>query len=85
MYIRETLTRRTANKTYRSVRLVEGRRVGRKVQQKTRFNLGASFSIPKVQWAELVEIIRAKHAGNEFLFEPAPELVTAAESIVQRL
>ena len=70
MSIRETLTRRTANKTYRSVRVVESRRVGRKVQQKTLLNLGASFSIPKAQWPELVEIIEAKLAGNEYLFEP---------------
>ena len=49
MYIRETQTRRTANNTYRSVRLVEGRRVGRKVQQKTLLNLGAGFPIPKAQ------------------------------------
>ena len=54
---RETLTRRTANNTYRTIRLVEGRRVGRKVQQKTLLNLGASFAIPKDQWPELVEII----------------------------
>ena len=48
MYIRETLTRRTANKTNRSVvRLVESRRVGRKVQQKTLPNLGASFRLAK--------------------------------------
>ena len=45
MYVRETLTRRTANKTYRSVRLVESRRVGRKVQQKTLLNLEASFRL----------------------------------------
>ena len=44
MYIRETLTRRTANKTNRSVvRLVESR----KVQQKTLLNLGASFRLAK--------------------------------------
>ena len=85
MYIRETLTRRTANNTYRSVRLVEGRRVGRKVQQKTLLNLGTGFSIPKAQWPELVEIIESKLAGNEYLFEPAPELAATAESIVQRL
>ena len=85
MYIRETLTRRTANNTYRSVRLVEGRRVGRKVQQKTLLNLGTGFSIPKAQWPELVEIIESKLAGNEYLFQPAPELAAAAESIVQRL
>ena len=81
----QTTTRRTANKTYRSVRLVESRRVGRKVQQKTLLNLGAHFAIPKAQWAELVEIIEARLAGNEFLFEPAPELTATAEAIVQRL
>ena len=85
MFISQTTTRRTANKTYRSVRLVESRRVGRKVQQKTLLNLGANFAIPKVQWAELVEIIEARLAGNEFLFEPAPELTTTAEAIVQKL
>ena len=48
MYIRETLIRRTANKTYRSVvRLVESRRVGRKVRQKTIRNLGANFRLAK--------------------------------------
>ena len=63
----------------------ESRRVGSKVQQKTLVNLGESFSIPKPQWAELIEIIEAKLVGNEFLFEPTPELAAAAESIVQRL
>ena len=85
MFICQTTTRRTANRTYRSVRLVESLRVGRKVQQKTLLNLGAHFAIPKVQWAELVEIIEAKLAGNEFLFEPAPELTATAEAIVQKL
>ena len=85
MFISQTTTRRTANKTYRSVRLVESRRVGRKVQQKTLLNLGAHFAIPKAQWAELVEIIEARLTGNEFLFEPAPELTATAEAIVQRL
>ena len=85
MFNRETLTRRAANKTSRSVRLVESHRVGSKVQQKTLLNLGASFPIPKPQWAELVEIIEAKLAGNEFLFEPTPELAATAESIGQRL
>ena len=85
MFISQTTTRRTANKTYRSVRLVESRRVGRKVQQKTLLTLGAHFAIPKAQWAELVEIIEARLAGNEFLFEPAPELTATAEAIVQKL
>ena len=79
MFISQTTTRRTANKTYRSIRLVKSRRVGRKVQQKTLLNLGAHFAIPKAQWAELVEIIEARLSGNEFLFEPAPELTATAE------
>ena len=49
MFIREMLTCRTANKIYRFVRLVESRRVGRKVQQKTLLNLGASFKLAKPQ------------------------------------
>ena len=85
MFICQTTTRRTANRTYRSVRLVESLRVGRKVQQKTLLNLGTHFAIPKAQWAELVEIIEARLAGNEFLFEPAPELTATAEAIVQKL
>ena len=47
MYIREPLTCRTANKTDRSVRLVESRKVGRKVQQKTLLNLGVSYRLAK--------------------------------------
>ena len=48
MYIREALTRRTANKTYRFVvRLVESPRVGRKVHQKTLLNPGTSFRLAK--------------------------------------
>ena len=43
------------------------------------------LSIPKAQWAKLVEIIKARLAGNEFLFAPAAELVAVAEAIVQKL
>ena len=44
-----------------------------------------AFPSPTAQWPELVEIIESKLAGNEYLFEPAPELAATAESIVQRL
>ena len=43
------------------------------------------FPRPKAQWAELVETIEARLAGNEFLFEPAPELTATAEAIMQKL
>ena len=36
-------------------------------------------------FCELVEIIEAKLAGNEFLVEPAPELTATAKAIVQKL
>ena len=61
--------------------MVESRRVGRKVLQKTLLNFGAIFSIPKVQWAEPVEIIQGKLAGIEFLFEPAAELVAPSSKV----
>ena len=84
MFIREPLTRRPADRNYRSVRLVKARRSGTKVRQKTLLNLGANFPIPTGQWPELVQIIKAEFAGNRFLFEPTPELVEIAAAIVQR-
>ena len=62
--------------------MIESRRVGRKVQQKTLLNLGAIFSIPKAQWAEPVEIIEGNLAGIEFLFEPAAELATQVRQLI---
>ena len=85
MFIRETLTRRRADKCYRSVRLVENFRTGRKVQQKTPLNLGAAFPIPKSQWPELVELVQAGITGETPLFDPEPELATMADTIVQKL
>ena len=85
MFIRETLTRQSADQSYRSVRLVENQRYGTKVKQKTLLNLGATFPIPKHRWPELVEIIEAELARNQSLFAPDPELAEAAEAIVRRL
>ncbi len=85
MFIRETLTRRRADKSYRSVRLVEGVRVGRKVRQKTLLNLGAAFPIPKAQWPELVALIQAGITGETSLFDPAPEVAAMADTILQKL
>ena len=85
-FIRETLPCCTANITCRSVRVVENYRVGRKVQpKKALLKLGTGIAFPKAQWAELVEINKARLAGNEFLFEPAAESVAAAETVVQKL
>ena len=56
---------------------------GRKVQQETLIDDRANFVLPKGQWAD--QVIEARLAGNECLFEPAVELVATGETIVQRL
>ena len=57
------------------MKLVENRRSGTKVQQKTLLNLRSNFPIPKDRWPELVEIIEAELARNQCLFDPNPELI----------
>ena len=44
-----------------------------------------TLPFPRPNGPNLVEIIEARLAGNEFLFEPAPELMVTAEAIVQKL
>ena len=85
MFIRETVTRRVADKVYKSFRLVTGIREGKKIRQKTLLNLGSSFSIPKDHWPELVRIIKERLDGTLSMFEPDPVLATEAESILRRL
>ena len=45
MFIRRTLTRRTVGQDYHSHRLVESRRAGAKVRQRTLLNLGSEFDL----------------------------------------
>ena len=54
MFIRQTQTRSTnTGESYFTHRLVESRRVGRKVSQHTLLNLGSNFDLPTEAWPEL--------------------------------
>jgi transposase len=50
MFIRRTLTRRSADTSYSTYRLVRSERVGARVVQKTLLNLGAQFDLPESLW-----------------------------------
>lgn len=85
MFIRQTITRRTADKEYASFRLVEAARTGKRVQQKTLLNLGSQFTVPRERWRELVGIIKMQLDGRIPLLEPDPELAQVADGIVRQL
>ena len=85
MFIRETVTRKVADKVYKSFRLVKGVRDSNKIRQVALLNLGSSFTVPKEHWPELGRIIKERLDGTLSMFEPDPELAVAAESILRRL
>jgi hypothetical protein len=54
MFIRQTKTRSTSDGgSYFTHRLVESKRIGAKVRQRTVLNLGTNFDLPKDLWPEL--------------------------------
>ena len=78
MFISQTTTRRTANKTYRSIRLVESRRVGRKVQQKTLLKGVIPIWTPFLIWHILspIETFATVEAMSESrIFEDLPVII----------
>ena len=87
MFIRCARTRTTKNgKSYHSYRLVDSYRVGDRVRQRTRLNLGSQFDIPREQWPELTQriehIIQGQH---DALLAPAPEVERKAQDIAATL
>jgi len=75
MYIRQTTTRRKKDgSSYQSYRLVDSTRIGSQVKQRTLLNLGADFSIPREQWAELTHRI-------ECILHHQPSLLCVDETI----
>ena len=87
MYIRRVPTRKKSDtETYFSHRLVESRREGDKVRQRTLLNLGSHFPIPKEQWPALVDRVQALLTRQVGLgLEPDPDLEREADLIAQRL
>ena len=75
MFIRRTLTRRTSGKDYHSHRLVESRRDGAKVRQRTLLNLGSDFDLPKDAWPLLCRRIDEILNGQAPLIDETPGVV----------
>ena len=86
MFVRRTLTRRTGGQDYHSHRLVESRRDGAKVRQRTLLNLGSEFDLPKTQWPDLCRRIDEILDGQAPLLDDVPEAVEAeAQRIAAQL
>ena len=86
MFVRRTLTRRTGGQDYHSHRLVESRRDGAKVRQRTLLNLGSDFDLPKTQWPDLCRRIDESLNGQAPLLDDVPEAVEAeAQRIAAQL
>lgn len=86
MYIRQTKTRSKASgEEYFTYRLVESKRVGSKVNQKTILNLGSNFDMPKDQWVELCIRLEQILQGDQALFESSPILEKTAQNIYAQM
>ena len=69
MFIRQTKTNASASgKAYFTYRLVESRRVGERVSQRTVLNLGRNFDIPRELWPDLCSRIDQILDGENPLF-----------------
>ena len=83
MYIRQTKTSNSATgEAYFTYRLVASVRIGSRVRQVTKLNLGRHFSLPKTQWSVLCTRLEALLSGQcELLPVPVPP---AIEAMAQR-
>jgi transposase len=82
MFIRRTKTATKASgEAYHSHRLVASERVGGKVRQRPRLNLGSEFSLPREQWGDLCARIEEILSGQLPLADADP----AVESLAQQL
>ena len=77
MFIRRTLTRRAGGQDYHSHRLVESRRDGARVRQRTLLNLGGDFDLPKAEWPMLCRRIAEILNGQAALIEATSASVEA--------
>lgn len=86
MFIRQTKTRSKASgQEYFTYRLVESKRVGSKVNQKTILNLGTNFDTPKDQWVELCIRLEQILQGDQALFDSSPRLENTAQNIYAQI
>lgn len=86
MFIRQTKTRSSnSGEAYFTYRIVESRRVGKKVSQHTLLNLGSSFDLKKEAWPELCTRISELLKGETPLFEVDAEIEKSADHIYSQI
>ena len=86
MFIRQTKTNASASgKSYLTYRLVESKRVGKKVSQRTVLNLGRNFDIPRELWPDLCSRIDQILDGENPLFPPDKSVEQKAQHIYAQI
>lgn len=86
MYIRRTTIKsRKDGKQYFAYRLVESKRIGKKVRQYTLLNIGANFSLPRDLWQSLCSRIQDIISGQKNLFEVNQEIERLAQDYAARI
>lgn len=86
MFIRQTQTRsNSSGSSYFTYRLVESRRVGKKVCQHTLLNLGTNFDLPTEAWPELCTRIDQILNSQSTLFAVDPAIETSAQNIYSQI
>jgi len=86
MFIRQTKTNTSSSgEAYLTYRLVESKRNGSKVSQRTLLNLGRNFDIPRDEWSDLCERIDQILNAQDALFPVDPAIEKAAQHIYSQL
>jgi transposase len=86
MFIRKTKTNTSSSgEAYLTYRLVESRRDGKKVFQRTLLNLGRNFTLPREDWSELCVRIDQILNGQKPLFPAGPAIEEQAQHVYSQL
>ena len=85
VFLRATKTHTKAGQPAHSVRLVESRRHGSSVRQKTLLNLGTSYSVPKHLWRQVAALTSDLLHGQPSLLSVDPAVHQAAQDLLDRL
>jgi transposase len=87
MFIRQTQTRPgdSGGGPYFTYRLVQSKRVGKKVSQHTLLNLGSNFDLPKEAWPELCTRIEQILKSEQPLFAVDPAIEQSAQHLYTQI
>jgi transposase len=86
MFIRQTKTRSASDGgSYFTHRLVESKRVGAKVRQRTVLNLGTNFDLPKDLWPELCIRIEQILNSEQPIFATDPSIEKRAQHLYSQI